>query len=79
MASVKICGQAIGCSLPQYLKVLLRRNFDFFFFFTFGFCMPNLSSKFSIKNTLFRCMFCVNERPSLLKQNIVARKTPGSP
>ena len=28
---------------------------------------------------LFRCMFFVNERPLLLKQNIVASKTPGSP
>ena len=38
----------------------------------FEFEIPN-------ENVLFRCMFFVNERPPLLKQNIVQSKTPGSP
>ena len=56
----------LGCFT---LKVLLRRNFDFFFFFTFRdryrpiITHAKFEFEIPIENPLFRCMFFVNERP----------------
>ena len=73
MASVKICGQAVGCSLPQYLKVLLRRNFDFFFFFYFRFSHAKFEFEILNKKYAFS-MHVLRERASFITRTKYCRK-----